>query len=196
MYKLTLLSGMSNTSDFVLKKEDHTLGNLLSEHLKLHPNVLMAGYKRMFFVPIPISFLFVDQVQFTQFRTADRLLQWAIPTSPSFSSVSKQMAQCPPATSSHLCARSSSISSRCCTKNSRENGNCGVLPTLASRATCNPMGCKIKRKRANRFISAAFRCAWLICKFYNVDETKKMLVGIYFLAYGYIRFNLKNINPC
>lgn len=37
--------GMSNTSDFVLKKEDHTLGNLLSEHLKMHPNVYMAGYK-------------------------------------------------------------------------------------------------------------------------------------------------------
>lgn len=36
---------MSNTSDFVLKKEDHTLGNLLSEHLKMHPNVWMAGYK-------------------------------------------------------------------------------------------------------------------------------------------------------
>lgn len=39
---------MSNTSDFILKKEDHTLGNLLSEHLKLHPNVYMAGYKRKF----------------------------------------------------------------------------------------------------------------------------------------------------
>ncbi|RGP65410.1 DNA-directed rna polymerase ii subunit rpb11 [Fusarium longipes] len=38
-------TGMSNTSDFVLKKEDHTLGNLLSEHLKMHPNVYMAGYK-------------------------------------------------------------------------------------------------------------------------------------------------------
>uniref|UniRef100_A0A0B7KE15 DNA-directed RNA polymerase RBP11-like dimerisation domain-containing protein n=1 Tax=Bionectria ochroleuca TaxID=29856 RepID=A0A0B7KE15_BIOOC len=38
-------SGMANTSDFVLKKEDHTLGNLLSEHLKAHPNVMMAGYK-------------------------------------------------------------------------------------------------------------------------------------------------------
>lgn len=37
---------MSNTSDFILKKEDHTLGNLLSEHLKAHPNVYMAGYKR------------------------------------------------------------------------------------------------------------------------------------------------------
>jgi DNA-directed RNA polymerase II subunit RPB11 len=36
---------MSNTSDFVLMKEDHTLGNLLSEHLKMHPNVYMAGYK-------------------------------------------------------------------------------------------------------------------------------------------------------
>lgn len=36
---------MSNTSDFVLQKEDHTLGNLLSDHLKSHPNVLMSGYK-------------------------------------------------------------------------------------------------------------------------------------------------------
>jgi DNA-directed RNA polymerase II subunit RPB11 len=36
---------MSNTSDFVLKKEDHTLGHLLAEHLKAHPNVWMAGYK-------------------------------------------------------------------------------------------------------------------------------------------------------
>ena len=44
--KLTLyFIGMSNTSDFLLKKEDHTLGNLLSEHLKAHPNVYMAGYK-------------------------------------------------------------------------------------------------------------------------------------------------------
>lgn len=40
---------MSNTSDFILKKEDHTLGNLLSEHLKAHPNVYMAGYKRKFY---------------------------------------------------------------------------------------------------------------------------------------------------
>jgi DNA-directed RNA polymerase II subunit RPB11 len=36
---------MSSTSDFIVKKEDHTIGNLLSEHLKMHPNVLMAGYK-------------------------------------------------------------------------------------------------------------------------------------------------------
>ncbi|RCI08183.1 hypothetical protein L249_6245 [Ophiocordyceps polyrhachis-furcata BCC 54312] len=43
---LTPPQGMSNTSDFILNKEDHTLGNLLSEHLKLHPNVYMAGYKR------------------------------------------------------------------------------------------------------------------------------------------------------
>ncbi|KAI0874998.1 DNA-directed RNA polymerase [Hypoxylon argillaceum] len=35
----------SNTSDFILLKEDHTLGNLLSEHLKQAPHVLMAGYK-------------------------------------------------------------------------------------------------------------------------------------------------------
>lgn len=38
-------SGMSNCSDFTLRKEDHTLGNLLSEYLKQAPHVLMAGYK-------------------------------------------------------------------------------------------------------------------------------------------------------
>lgn len=36
---------MSNTSDFILKKEDHTLGHLLSTFLKQDPHVLMAGYK-------------------------------------------------------------------------------------------------------------------------------------------------------
>ncbi|KAH9901946.1 DNA-directed RNA polymerase [Xylariomycetidae sp. FL2044] len=41
----TPFAGMSNTSDFVLLKEDHTIGNLLSEHLKQHPHVMMAGYK-------------------------------------------------------------------------------------------------------------------------------------------------------
>ncbi|AEO63349.1 uncharacterized protein THITE_2108460 [Thermothielavioides terrestris NRRL 8126] len=40
-----VVSGMSNTSDFILLKEDHTLGNLLSEHLKMAPHVMMAGYK-------------------------------------------------------------------------------------------------------------------------------------------------------
>ncbi|ORY71191.1 DNA-directed RNA polymerase [Pseudomassariella vexata] len=38
-------AGMSNCSDFVLLKEDHTLGNLLSEYLKQSPHVMMAGYK-------------------------------------------------------------------------------------------------------------------------------------------------------
>ncbi|KAI1438774.1 DNA-directed RNA polymerase [Xylaria sp. CBS 124048] len=38
-------AGTSNTSDFILLKEDHTLGNLLSEHLKHAPHVVMAGYK-------------------------------------------------------------------------------------------------------------------------------------------------------
>ncbi|KAI1342115.1 DNA-directed RNA polymerase [Xylariaceae sp. FL0016] len=38
-------AGTSNTSDFILLKEDHTLGNLLAEHLKQAPHVLMAGYK-------------------------------------------------------------------------------------------------------------------------------------------------------
>ncbi|KAJ4302185.1 DNA-directed RNA polymerase II core subunit [Collariella sp. IMI 366227] len=40
-----VVSGMSNTSDFLLLKEDHTLGNLLSEHLKQAPHVMMAAYK-------------------------------------------------------------------------------------------------------------------------------------------------------
>lgn len=46
---------MSNTSDFILKKEDHTLGNLLSEHLKQHKNVLMAGYKSKPLLLLPPS---------------------------------------------------------------------------------------------------------------------------------------------
>lgn len=29
-------------------KEDHTLGNLISEHLKMHPKVHMAGYKGLY----------------------------------------------------------------------------------------------------------------------------------------------------
>ncbi|KAK6219865.1 hypothetical protein QIS74_05367 [Colletotrichum tabaci] len=36
-----VFSGMSNTSDFIIKKEDHTLGNLLSEHLKAHKNMFI-----------------------------------------------------------------------------------------------------------------------------------------------------------
>ncbi|KAJ4414165.1 DNA-directed RNA polymerase II core subunit [Neurospora sp. IMI 360204] len=40
-----VFTGMSNTSDFKILKEDHTLGNLLAEHLKQAPHVLMAGYK-------------------------------------------------------------------------------------------------------------------------------------------------------
>jgi len=40
-----IFTGMSNTSDFTLLKEDHTLGNLLSEHLKRDRQVLFAGYK-------------------------------------------------------------------------------------------------------------------------------------------------------
>ena len=36
---------MSNTSDFTINKEDHTLGNLLSEALKQAPHVLFTAYK-------------------------------------------------------------------------------------------------------------------------------------------------------
>ncbi|KAI1444595.1 DNA-directed RNA polymerase II subunit RPB11 [Annulohypoxylon stygium] len=38
-------AGMSNTSDFIILKEDHTIGNLLAEHFKQHPHAMMAGYK-------------------------------------------------------------------------------------------------------------------------------------------------------
>ncbi|KEZ39685.1 hypothetical protein SAPIO_CDS9631 [Scedosporium apiospermum] len=38
-------TAIPNCSDFVIKKEDHTIGNLVSEQLKKHRNVLMAGYK-------------------------------------------------------------------------------------------------------------------------------------------------------
>ncbi|KAI1406499.1 DNA-directed RNA polymerase II subunit RPB11 [Hypoxylon fuscum] len=38
-------AGMSNTSDFIIMKEDHTIGNLLSEHFKQHLHVQMAAYK-------------------------------------------------------------------------------------------------------------------------------------------------------
>ncbi|KAK3995650.1 DNA-directed RNA polymerase [Cladorrhinum sp. PSN332] len=41
----TVVNGMSNCSDFIIKKEDHTLGNLLAERLKQAPNVMMAAYK-------------------------------------------------------------------------------------------------------------------------------------------------------
>jgi DNA-directed RNA polymerase II subunit RPB11 len=38
---------MSNASDFILLKEDHTMGNLISCHLKKEPHVLFAAYKGM-----------------------------------------------------------------------------------------------------------------------------------------------------
>lgn len=31
-----------------MKKEDHTIGNLLAEHLKKDPQVMFAAYKSMF----------------------------------------------------------------------------------------------------------------------------------------------------
>ncbi|KAK3944206.1 DNA-directed RNA polymerase [Diplogelasinospora grovesii] len=40
-----VFTGMSNTSDFTLLKEDHTLGNLLTCHLQQAPHVMMAAYK-------------------------------------------------------------------------------------------------------------------------------------------------------
>jgi len=37
--------GMSDTSDFRINKEDHTLGYMLSDYLNAHINVCVAGYK-------------------------------------------------------------------------------------------------------------------------------------------------------
>jgi hypothetical protein len=45
--KLSYLA-VPSTSEFILMKEDHTLGNLLSEALKREKDVLMAGYKSKF----------------------------------------------------------------------------------------------------------------------------------------------------
>lgn len=36
---------MSNTSDFIILKEDHTLGNVITEFLRSMPHVMMAAYK-------------------------------------------------------------------------------------------------------------------------------------------------------
>lgn len=67
---------MSNTSDFILKKEDHTLGNLISEHLKQHKNVLMAGYKSASSTPRPpLWFLFL----WTCLLTADAVAHPNVP---------------------------------------------------------------------------------------------------------------------
>ncbi|KAK3899499.1 DNA-directed RNA polymerase subunit 2 [Staphylotrichum tortipilum] len=40
-----VVSGMSNCSDFILLKEDHTLGNLISVYLRMAPHVMFAAYK-------------------------------------------------------------------------------------------------------------------------------------------------------
>nr|AHL18118.1 DNA-directed RNA polymerase subunit 2 [Mycothermus thermophilus]AHL18120.1 DNA-directed RNA polymerase subunit 2 [Mycothermus thermophilus]AHL18121.1 DNA-directed RNA polymerase subunit 2 [Mycothermus thermophilus] len=40
-----VVSGMANCSDFLLLKEDHTLGNLLSAYLRMAPHVMFAAYK-------------------------------------------------------------------------------------------------------------------------------------------------------
>lgn len=43
--KTNRFEAIPNCADFIIKKEDHTIGNLVSEQLKKHRNVLMAGYK-------------------------------------------------------------------------------------------------------------------------------------------------------
>lgn len=47
---------MSNCSDFLVKKEDHTIDNLLAEHLKMHQHVMMAGYKSKNLLQPPLPF--------------------------------------------------------------------------------------------------------------------------------------------
>lgn len=41
----TIFTRMSNTSDFLILKEDHTLGNVITEQLRGMSNVMMAAYK-------------------------------------------------------------------------------------------------------------------------------------------------------
>lgn len=50
-----------NAAQFVVNKEDHTLGNLLRAQLLRDPQVLFAGYK----VPHPLEHKFVLRVQTT-----------------------------------------------------------------------------------------------------------------------------------
>ncbi|KAK1760856.1 DNA-directed RNA polymerase [Echria macrotheca] len=40
-----MVPGQPNTAEFFVKKEDHTLGNMITSYLKKDPNVLFAGYK-------------------------------------------------------------------------------------------------------------------------------------------------------
>jgi DNA-directed RNA polymerase II subunit RPB11 len=44
---------MANCSDFLLLKEDHTLGNLLSAYLRMAPHVMFAAYKSMYSSSLP-----------------------------------------------------------------------------------------------------------------------------------------------
>lgn len=130
---------MSNTSDFILNKEDHTLGNLLSEHLKLHPNVYMAGYKRESArrPHLPLTRLTVS-------------LQSPTPTSRTCSSDSRPTAARRRARCSARCVRSSSTSSSRFTRNSLANGSCAASPMWESRATCRPTATRSRGKTGAR----------------------------------------------
>jgi DNA-directed RNA polymerase subunit L len=72
---------MSNCSDFLLLKEDHTLGNLLSAYLRMAPHVMLAGYKSMF---LPLHFPIT--------RSAHTPIQSATPTCPKSSCASRPTA--------------------------------------------------------------------------------------------------------
>lgn len=63
-----------NAAIFTVKKEDHTLGNLLRTQLLKDPQVLFAGYK----VPHPLEHYFVLRIQTTSEYTPQEAFQNAI----------------------------------------------------------------------------------------------------------------------
>ncbi|XP_064653147.1 DNA-directed RNA polymerase II subunit RPB11-like [Lineus longissimus] len=63
-----------NAAIFTIKKEDHTLGNLLRTQLFKDPQVIFAGYK----VPHPLEHYFVLRVQTTSDYSPQEAFQNAI----------------------------------------------------------------------------------------------------------------------
>jgi DNA-directed RNA polymerase II subunit RPB11 len=63
-------TNLADAAQFVIQKEDHTLGNLLRMQLLLDPNVLFAGYK----VPHPLENFIVVKVRTTPKTTPEKVL--------------------------------------------------------------------------------------------------------------------------
>lgn len=67
-------SKMQNTGKFIIRKEDHTIGNMLRMQLLKNRDVIFAGYK----VPHPLEHNLVIKVQTTSSITPIRAMQRAI----------------------------------------------------------------------------------------------------------------------